>query len=292
MALIEDGKLTIQIGIFINLLFVVLKFAVFLTSGVMLFFADTIDSIVDSFVMFLVLFFLRFNFQNKLTFLNMDLMFISQWCVIIIFRVIIILDQIDDLINPSSRSHPELIIISSSIILFGGIILMILFVDEDDVVKCFISNEEKALRKQYRALTTSNKPKKQAFVKILPMFAEVLDNFLTTSIALIVGILLYFNIAVDSLYLIDDISNILISLLMLYLACIGLWELSEKYHNKSYFEVIFAIPSTTTTSTSIPSPLIPGIEKGSIPSEPINDESTLHKPLMTSNVLLDIAHQA
>lgn len=243
MAIIEDGKTTILVGIGINLAFMVLKFIIFLYSNVNLFFADTIDSVCDSMIMFMVIVFLKFNINaTTLTFLNMDMMFLSQWSMVLIFRVIIILDQIEDLLNPADRSHPELVIISSSIILAGGIVLALLFVDEDDVVKCFISPEEKKLRKLYRQQQNQTKQKSTStFGKILPMFAEALDNFLTTSIALIVGLLLYFDVMTDYVYLIDDLGNIAISLLMLYFACSGMWEIAMKYEQKSSFKTIYPV---------------------------------------------------
>jgi len=240
MALIEDGKTTIMVGIAINIAFMILKFYIFLSSKVNLFFADTIDSVVDSIIMFMIIIFLRFNINAKtLTFLNMDMMFLSQWSMVIIFRVMIIFEQIGDLLSPTERNHPELIIISSSIILFGGMILALLFVDEDDVIKCFIHPQDKQFRTLYRQ--QQGQIKKTANNQILPMFAEALDNFVTTFIALIIGILLYFQIWIDYLYLIDDISNMIISFMMLYFGCTGIWEIAMKYEGKSSFVVIFPI---------------------------------------------------
>jgi hypothetical protein len=122
-----------------------------------------------------------------------------------------------------------------------------LFVDEDDVIKCFISDEEKKLRKIQKAQNPQKKSK-NCFTNMLPVFAEAVDNFVTTAIALVVGILLKLNIMVDYLYLIDDIGNIVISLFMLYIAFNGLWDLSGKYRNKSYFKTIFPLDDKSLNS--------------------------------------------
>lgn len=166
----------------------------------------------------------------------MDIMFFSQWCVIIVFRLIIILDQISDLMKPEPREQPVLTIIVSSIVVGGGIILAILFVDEDDVVKFFISKEEKEAKKKQMAQHNLLNKKKKKGMKILPIFAEALDNLVTTVMALVIGILLYFEIIVDYLYLIDDISNICISIVMFILAARELWRLSDKYKDKSFYQ--------------------------------------------------------
>jgi len=121
MAIIKNGKITVILGIIINIIFLVLKFIIFLYSKVGLFFSDAIDSFVDGFVIFMVVLFLRFDLNGTLTYLNMDIMFISQWCVIIVFRLIIFLEQIEDLRNPEQRERPELIIIVSIIVIVGGI---------------------------------------------------------------------------------------------------------------------------------------------------------------------------
>jgi hypothetical protein len=68
-----------------------------------------------------------------------------------------------------------------------------------------------------------------------------LAYYATTSIALLIGILLYNNIIINYLYLIDDIGNIIISIIMIIISYHGLYELSERYKNKSYFDVIFKI---------------------------------------------------
>src|SRR3989338_1333258 len=235
MALIKDGKVCVIVGIVINIVFIILKFVVYLLSHLNLFFADAIDSFVDGFVIFLVLIFLRFDFEGKLTYLNMDIMLFSQWCAIIVFRVVIFLEQIGDLIAPDPRAEPLLLIIVSSIVLAGSIVIAILFVDEDDVIKCFIGGEEKRLMKLWK---TQN-PKKPASCKLQPIFAEALDNLVTTLISLIIGILLYFEVLTDYLYLIDDISNMCISAVMCLIACRSLWQISLKYTNKSYFKPMF-----------------------------------------------------
>lgn len=69
MAIIEDPKLTITVGLIINLNF----FALLLYSHVNLFFTDARDSFVDSFIIFI---FLDYNINNKtLAYLNMVIMF-------------------------------------------------------------------------------------------------------------------------------------------------------------------------------------------------------------------------
>jgi len=211
----------------INLAFMVLKFIIYLYSHLNLFFADTIDSFVDSFVIFLIIIFLRFNLNGTLTFLNMDMMIFSQWCTILVFRIIIFLEQISDLIKPEPREQPLLIIIISCIVIAGSIVIAILFVDEDDVVKFFISKEEKKLKKKLKRKRGDVKKEKKG-CKILPIFAETIDNFVTTVISLVIGILLYFKVIENYLYLIDDISNMVISIVMLIIACRSLWKISKK----------------------------------------------------------------
>ena len=240
MAVVQSGKTTVILGLLINLGLVVLKFIVYLYSHLNLFFADAIDSLVDSFVIFLIVIFLQFNLSKKtLTYLNLDIMFFCQWCVILIFRVIIFLEQISDLVDPRPREAPLLLIIVSSVVLLFSIVLGILFVDEDDVVKFFISDEDKARNKLYKK--QQGKTKKGKKFKLLPIFAEILDNVATTLFALLVGILLYFEVIVDYLYLIDDISNMLISLVMILLSSRGLWSLARKYENKSYFDRLYVL---------------------------------------------------
>ena len=116
-----------------------------------------------------------------------------------------------DLIEPVPRKDPQLIIIVSCVVLLFGIVLAIIFVDEDDVIKCFISEDEKTKRKIFREQSGVQKKSGQS---IMPIFAEALDNLATTSIALTFGCLLYAGIAVPYLYLIDDIGNIVISVIM------------------------------------------------------------------------------
>ncbi len=238
MAVIKDRVLTINLGLAINVAFMILKFVVFIYSKLNLFFADAIDSFADSFVIFLIIFFGNMASDNY-----SNIMFFCQWCVIIIFRVIIFLEQISDLIKPDKREQPLLIITVSVIVIAGGIVLAILFVDEDDVVKFFIDDDEKRLKKLWKKQQQSLTPKKLPLfgIKILPIFAEALDNFVTTFLALIIGILLQYNVAVDSLYLIDDIGNMCISCVMIGLACSGLWELSERYRDKSYFQPLYSV---------------------------------------------------
>lgn len=251
MAIIEDPKVTVTVGLIMNLIFMIIKFIVFIYSHVNLFFTDAIDSFVDSFIIFLIFIFLDYNINNKtLTYLNMDIMFFCQWSIIFIFRIIILLEQINDLIKPEIRKEPKLIIIISSIVLFGSIIIAILFVDEDDIIKFFISPDEKNLRKQYRSQQSLSSSSSQNKTIIQPIFAEALDNFATTFIALLVGILLYNNIVIDYLYLIDDIGNMIISIIMMIISYHGLYELSERYKNKSYFDAIYKIVPDTSNSTS------------------------------------------
>ena len=243
MAIIKNHKATIVLGILINIAFLILKFVIFIYSHVNLFFADSIDSFADCFVIFIIVIFLRFNLNNKLTYLNMDIMLFSQWCSIIMFRIVIFLEQISDLVKPEVREQPLLIIIVSCIVIVGGLIIAMLFVDEDDVIKFFVNDTEKELKKRYKR--QHGVTKKTKGFQILPIFAEALDNLVTTVIALIIGILLQYKIIVRYLYLIDDISNMLISIVMTVIACRGLWELSKKYNNKSYFMPIFDISNDT-----------------------------------------------
>eukprot|EP01118_Nematostelium_gracile_P000919 TRINITY_DN10914_c0_g1_i2.p1 TRINITY_DN10914_c0_g1~~TRINITY_DN10914_c0_g1_i2.p1 ORF type:complete len:237 (+),score=31.67 TRINITY_DN10914_c0_g1_i2:87-797(+) len=229
MPLIKNAKATIICGIVINMAFMALKFVIFIYSHVNLFFADTIDSFVDTFVIFMVLIFLRFNLNGKLTYLTMDFMLFSQWNVVLIFRVIILLDQVSDLIKPEVREKPLLIIISSAVIIVGSIFVAILFVDEDDVIKCFISEEEKQRKKLEKA---KGKTKKKKWIS--PIFVEALDNLVSSSISLALGLLLYFNVIVDYIYLVDDVSNMVISVVIVMIACKELWKLSDKYKETGY----------------------------------------------------------
>lgn len=238
MALIEDGKISVVVGITINSLLLVVKFVAFLYSKLNLLFADAIDSVSDMFILFILIVFLNFNFESKVTFLNMDIMLGCQWSAIMLFRIMILLDQISDLISPQTREQPLIIIIVSCIVLVLGLILAVIFVDEDDVIKCFITEDEKAKRKIYRSTMSAGGKKT---VSILPIFAEALDNLATTSISLIVGSLLYCEIAVDYLYLIDDIGNMAISAIMMYLAWDGLRGLIHKFQGKSHFYIIYDI---------------------------------------------------
>lgn len=70
MALIKNPKVTVIVGIIINLIFVAVKFFASVVSHVNLFFADAVDSFVDGFVIFLILIWLRFNLDGKMTFLG------------------------------------------------------------------------------------------------------------------------------------------------------------------------------------------------------------------------------
>lgn len=218
MALIKDARITVVIGLLINVLFFAAKFVAFLYSFVNLFFADAIDSFVDFFVILLVVVFLRFDFRGKLTLITKDFLEFAQWSVIIVFRVVIIMDSIQDLLFPQPRTQPLLVIIVSSITLGGGILLALLFVDEDDVVKFFLVEREK------------KEGKKKKGCKVLPMFAEALDNLLTSAITLVIGIIMHFNwMSWDKVYIIDDASNLAVSLLMALFACRGIWVLTEKH---------------------------------------------------------------
>jgi Co/Zn/Cd efflux system component len=300
MAIIEDGKTCVIVGITVNALFLVLKFVVFIYSHLNLFFTDCIDSFADAFIILLLLIALRFNLSNKVTFLNMDIMFFCQWSAVLIFRVIIFLEQIADLIRPEPRSSPELVIVISVVVIVGGLFLAIIFVDEDDVIKCFISDEEKRKRKllraqqaQAKAQNVADKPPASAArnpsqssssgFTILPIFAEAMDNLVTSVVALIVGCLLYAGVAVDYLYLIDDISNMVISLVMSYLAIKGITELTEKYRDKSYFECIFTIQERALSESS---------QTQSLLSSGLGDvELALSKSETASAAELDIPHK-
>lgn len=238
MAIIKDGKTCVVVGLTINGVFLALKFVVFLYSRVNLFFADAIDSVADGFILFVLLLFLRFNFQTKVTFLSMDIMFACQWSAVLLFRVIIMLDQISDLINPEPRQQPVLVIAVSCVVLALGILLALVFVDEDDVIKEFVDADEKANRKLLRA--RNPKPRSsRCMPAVLPIFAEALDNLATTAIALVVGCLLYADIATDYLYIIDDVGSMVISGVMMYLAVSGLADLTSKYSGKSQFRAMY-----------------------------------------------------
>jgi Co/Zn/Cd efflux system component len=232
MPLITNHKITVVLGLLINLAFVALKFVVFLKSHVGLFFADAIDSFVDCFVIFLIVVFLRFNLNGKLSFLTKDFLECSQWSAVIVFRAVIVLDAIDDLLNPQPRVQPLLVIITSAVVLGGGILLAFLFVDEDDIVKFFIDEEEKLQRKLKKKSAGAAKAKESC--KIMPVFAEALDNLVTAAISLVLGIFMYFNLFTSYIYIIDDVSNLVVSAVMCVLACRGLWRLAGDYQHKSY----------------------------------------------------------
>ncbi|RLO04125.1 hypothetical protein DYB28_004393, partial [Aphanomyces astaci] len=135
MAVIKSGRATVVAGITINTLLVVLKMGMFLTSNVNAMFADAVDSIVDGFVMVLVLVFLKFDLDGKLTYLQMDMMLLCQWSTVIMFRVVIFMDQHGDLYTPEPRTHAGPLIITSAIAMIAAIAIALVFVDEDDVIK-------------------------------------------------------------------------------------------------------------------------------------------------------------
>ncbi|CEO98501.1 Cation efflux family [Plasmodiophora brassicae] len=238
MALIKDGKTTVVVGLLINVALMAVKFALYLVSHVSLFFSDTVDSFVDMFVILLIIVFLRFKLEPKLTYLQMDMMLFSQWSAIIIFRIVIMLDQVSDILDPAPRVQPIAIITVSCIVIVLGIILAIMFVDEDNVIKFFITDQEKAERKSRKQLQQGNVKNEKPWI-MTPIFAEALDNLATTTVSLIVGLLLYFDIVVDYLYIIDDVSNIVISAALLIVSCRSMWKLSEKYQGKSYYTTLF-----------------------------------------------------
>ena len=267
MALIKDGKTCVIVGLAINAVFLVLKFIAFLYSRVNLFFADAIDSVADGFVLFVLLLFLKFNLQSKVTFLSMDIMLACQWSAVLLFRVIILLDQISDLISPEPRREPVLIIAVSCAVLIFGILLALVFVDEDDVIKEFITTEEKAKRKLLRARVMRSSSNSRCWPKILPIFAEALDNLATSAIALVVGCLLYADIYVDYLYLIDDIGNMIISCTMMFCAVNGLQDLSSKYAGKSQFRVIYDLTELTSDGVGLPGDGTDSTQAGDVSAE-------------------------
>lgn len=242
MALIKNPKVTVIVGIIINLIFVAVKFFASVVSHVNLFFADAVDSFVDGFVIFLILIWLRFNLDGKMTFLGLDFLQFSQWSAIIVFRLVIVLDSIDDLVQPQPRTQAMLVMIISAVVIAGSILLAILFVDEDDVVKFFIDEDEKKAKKEQKraAEAASGKPKKKKGCKILPIFAEAMDNLVSAIVSLVIGLLMHFKVIPQWLYIIDDASNILISLVMCFFAIKGLWKLSAQYQHKGYERLVNA----------------------------------------------------
>jgi len=247
MALIKNHKVTVIVGIIINLIFVAVKFFVSLESHVNLFFADAVDSFVDGFVIVLILVWLRFNLDGKLTFLSLDFLQFSQWSAIIVFRLVIVLDSVDDLVTPQPRTKAMLVIIVSGIVIAGSVLMAVLFVDEDDVVKFFIDDEEKRARKEQKRAALraqgggelKDKEKKKG-CKILPIFAEAMDNLVSAIISLLIGLLMHFKVIPKWLYIIDDVSNILISAVMCFFAFRGLWNLSAQYQHKGYERLVNA----------------------------------------------------
>ena len=256
MALIRDGRTCVIVGVSINLLFLVLKFGAYIYTHVNLFFADAVDSVADAFILALLLLFLSCDFRTRVTFLHMDIMFACQWSAVLLFRVVILLDQLSDLVSPEPRKEPVLIIAVSCIVLALSLVLALVFVDEDDVIKEFISADEKAHRKLLRART----PKPSTTSSVMPIFAEALDNIATTAVALLVGCFLYAGVGVGYLYIVDDAGNILISCIMMYVAVNSLRELSVKYAGKSQFRVIYDLNEAEAAASSEPllnAPLLP-----------------------------------
>lgn len=235
MPLIKNHKITVIAGISIQFLFVAAKFTAFIYSWVSLFFADAIDSFADAFLLVLLLTFLRFNLNNVLSLVVRDVLEASQWSAIIIFRVIVVMDCVNDLLFPVPRSHPLLVIIVASVVLVGSLVLAGLFVDEDDVVKFFLDPEEleraKASKKKQGG---GGKNKKKGCCKILPLFAEALDNVATSALTLLVGLLMYFGVALDYLYIIDDGCNIILSIVMMIFAIRGLWNIAGHFAHDSF----------------------------------------------------------
>jgi divalent metal cation (Fe/Co/Zn/Cd) transporter len=230
MALITNHRVTVILSLFINVLFIAAKFVAFLFSHVNLFFADAVDSFVDLYVVFLILVFLRFNLNGKLTLLSMDLLVFCQWSSIIVFRIVILLDGVDDILFPQPRLEALLVIIVSSVSVGGSLLLAVLFVDEDDVVKFFVDEEEKKAKKSQK---NKNKKKNKTCCRVLPMFAEAVDNLVTSVISLALGLLMYFGVLTEWIYLIDNVCNMLISLVMCVFASRGLWSLSDNYRHRS-----------------------------------------------------------
>ncbi len=65
------------------------------------------------------------------------------------------------------------------------------------------------------------------------MFAEAVDNLVTAAVALVLGLLMYFGVIAQWIYVIDNAANMAVSAVMLALACRGLWVLSGKYKHES-----------------------------------------------------------
>ncbi|RHY90868.1 hypothetical protein DYB35_006569 [Aphanomyces astaci] len=246
MAVIKSGRATVVAGITINTLLVVLKMGMFLASNVNAMFADAVDSIVDGFVMVLVLVFLKFDLDGKLTYLQMDMMLLCQWSTVIMFRVVIFMDQLGDLYTPEPRTHAGPLIITSAIAMIAAIAIALVFVDEDDVIKLFISDAEKAHRTRRHPKKKRTGPKR---FKLMPIFAEAVDNVVSSAVALVIGVLMYNEVALDYIYLIDDGSNMLISVVMCVLAYNQLGTLANKYEGKSYYEIVF--PTDTSPLLSV-----------------------------------------
>ncbi|KAF0720428.1 Aste57867_305 [Aphanomyces stellatus] len=247
MAWIKSGRATVVAGITINALLVILKMGMFLASHVNAMFADAIDSIVDGFVMVLVLVFLKFDLDGKLTYLQMDMMLLCQWSTVIMFRIVIFMDQIGDLYNPEPRTNAGPLILVSAIAMVAAILVAVIFVDEDDVIKLFISDAEKATRKRLKKKKRAGGVKP---FKLMPIFAEAMDNVVSTAVALLLGCLMYYEVALDYIYLIDDVSNMLISVVMCVLASNELRKLANKYDGKSYYEVVFPTEDTPLLHSS------------------------------------------
>lgn len=135
MALIRSAPATVVAGLLLNMAFLALKFVVFLYSFVGLFFADAVDSFADCFVLLLLLVFLRFDWSKRITYATKDTLEAAQWAAIVMFRVVIVLDSINDLLAPQPRARPLLVIVVAAVCFVFGVVLAYLFVDEDDVVK-------------------------------------------------------------------------------------------------------------------------------------------------------------
>ena len=233
MALIKSPSVTVVVGLVIHGLFFGAKFVAFLFSFLSLFFADAVDSFADGFVLLLLLVFLRFNLDGRLTLAAKEVLEASQWSAIVVFRVVLVLDAVNDLIKPAPRTHSLLVIIVAAVVLAGSLVLALLFVDEDDIVKSYIDPEE-----LQRAKAVKTKKQKKRSCKVLPIFAEALDNLATSALTLLLGLFMYFRVAPDYLYIIDDGCNILVSLVMIFFAARGIWDISGRLQHASHQRLV------------------------------------------------------
>ena len=95
-----------------------------------------------------------------------------------------------------------------------------------------MDEEEKKAEKEKKRQMGGAKRKKTR-CRFLPMFAEALDNLVTSAIALALGVMMHFQVLTAWIYLVDNISNMVISLVMCILAFHGMWHISKKYRHGS-----------------------------------------------------------